>query len=179
MSVRKYIFYVVLLAGVLTLLGYYYLGGFTERSVELVAVNDYHLAGIRYQGKLGTDALEEIFYEVQDKVRDGSLAGTMAIMVLKEPQTGKDSVDQYVGVLLENPGEASLPQGWERFTIEASQALRSSIRAHNLVMPSPKEIRDEIQDYARKHELPLRTDVTIEKYLGERHLEVEIPLQEQ
>lgn len=178
MSVRKYIFFVVLLTGVITLWGYYYLGGFSERNLETVEVNGYQLVGIRYQGKLNTPEMEEVFFEVQQQAQTGAPAGTMAIIVLKEPLTAKDSTDQYIGILIEEP-VATLPQGWEFFSLEASKAVRSTIRAHNLVMPSPKEIREEIHAYARENKLRLWDEISIEKYLGERHLEVEIPLQEQ
>lgn len=178
MSVKKYAFYVVLLTGILTLLGYYYLGGFTGRELEVVEVNDYRLMGKRYFGRLDNPALEDVFYEVRSQAESGAPSGTLAIVVLKEPETGKDSVEQFIGILLDQPAQASLPQGWELFTIEANRAVRNTIRAHNLVMPRPKEIRDEIEEYAREQQLPLRTDITIEKYLGERHLEVEVPLEQ-
>lgn len=179
MSVKKYVFYVVLLAGIFTLLGYYYLGGFTGRTLEVVEVSDYQLMGKRYQGRLDSPALEDIFYEVRSQAESGAPAGTMAIVVLKEPETGKDSVDQFVGILLDGPLEAAnLPEGWEMFVIEADRAVRNTIRSHNLVMPKPNVIRDEIEEYAQAQQLPLRTDITIEKYLGERHLEVEVPLEQ-
>lgn len=178
MSVKKYVFYVVLLTGILTLLGYYYLGGFTGRNLEVVEVSDYQLVGKRFQGKLDSPALEEIFYEVRNQAQSGTPAGTLTIVVLKEPETEKDSVDQFIGILLDQPAEASLPEGWERFTIEADRAVRNTIRSHNLVVPKPNVIRDEIEHYAQAQQLPLRKDITIEKYLGERHLEVEVPLEQ-
>lgn len=176
MSVKKYVFYVVLLTGILTLLGYYYLGGFTGRTLDVVEVSDYRLMGRRYQGKLDNPALEDIFYEVRGQAQSGTPEGTMTIVVLREPETGKDSVDQFIGILLDQPEEASLPEGWERFVIEADGAVRNTIRSHNLVMPKPNVIRDEIEEYARAQQLPLREGLTIEKYLGERHLEVEVPI---
>lgn len=178
MSVKKYVFYVVLLTGILTLLGYYYLGGFTGRTLDVVEVNDYQLVGKRYQGKLDSPVLEDIFYEVRNQAESGAPAGTLSIVVFKEPDTAKDSVDQFIGILLDQPAESSLPEGWESYTIEADRAVRITIRSHNLVMPKPNLIRDEIEEYAQAQQLSLREGVTIEKYLGERHLEIEVPLEQ-
>lgn len=179
MSVKKYVFYVVLLTGILTLLGYYYLGGFTSRDLEVVEVNNYQLVGKHYQGKLDNPALEEIFYEVRHQAESGAPSGTLSIVVLKEPETGKDLVDQFIGILLDSPAEeVNLPDGWESMTIEAKRAVRATIRSHNLVMPKPYVIRNEIEEFAQEQQLLLRTDVTIEKYLGERHLEIEVPVEQ-
>lgn len=178
MSVKKYVFFVVLLTGIITLVGYYYLGGFKGRTLDVVEVDDYQLTGKRYYGRLDSPALEDIFYEVRSQAQSGRLEGTLVIVVFKEPENEKDSVDQFIGILLDQPAESGLPEGWESFTIEANRAVRNTIRSHNLVMPKPNVIRDEIEEYAQEQQLPLRKDVTIEKYLGERHLEIEVPVEQ-
>lgn len=178
MSVKKYVFFVVLLTAIITLVGYYYLGGFKGRTLDVVEVSDYQLMGKRYYGRLDSPALEDIFYEVRSQAQSGSPSGTLVIVVFREPESEKDSVDQFIGILLDQPAESRLPEGWESLTIEASRAVRNTIRSHNLVMPKPNVIRDEIEEYAQSRQLPLRKDVTIEKYLGERHLEIEVPLKQ-
>ena len=179
MSVKKYLLFVLVLTAVITLAGYDYFGGFEGREQELVQVNDYHFAGKHYKGTLKDNELENIFYEVRQQFDKGTPAGIFTIVVLKEPETQKDTVEQFVGILLnEAVAEGSLPAGWETFTVEAGQAVRNTIRSHNLVMPKPHEIKQEIQSFAQSRNLELNSEVTIEKYLGERHLEIEVPVKE-
>ena len=177
MSAKKYVFFVILLSGIIALGGYYYFGGFTEREQELVEVNDYHLVGKHYKGKLNSKELEDIFYEVRSQYEKGEPAGTLTLVTIKEPATGKDTLEQFIGILTESPGATTLPKGWETYTIEAEQAVRNTVRAHNLVMPKPEEVRDEILVFASNKNLNLKPNISIEKYLGERHLEVEIPVE--
>ncbi len=178
MSPKKYILLVVLLSAVIGLGGYYYFGGFTPRQQQLVEVNDYYLVGRHYKGRLDNNALEEIFYEVRSQHEKGEPSGVLTIVTLKEPLTAKDTVEQFIGLLTETPYASPLPAGWERFTLETNRAVRNTIRAHNLVMPKPYEIKEEIQEFANKNNLNLKSDVSIEKYMGERHLEVEIPVRD-
>lgn len=178
MSVKKYLLFVLLLTGIITLAGYYYFGGFEEREQELVTIGDYHFAGKYYKGTLKDNELENIFFEVREQYEAGSPAGIFTIVVLKEPETPKDTVEQFIGILLNEPvAENALPKGWETFTVEAEQAVRNTIRSHNLVMPKPNEIREEMKDFAEAQNLRLNEEITIEKYLGERHLEIEIPIE--
>lgn len=179
MSVKKYIISVLLLAGVITFFGYLYFGGFEDPELQVVEVNDYHFAGKPYKGTLNNKELENIFYEVRQQYEKGAPAGTFSIVVLKEPQTQKDTVEQFIGIILQEPlNNASLPAGWENFKVEADQAVRSTIRSHNLVMPKPQAIKEEIQNFAQAQNLQLNNGITIEKYLGERHLEIEVPVRE-
>ena len=177
MSAKKYIFLVVLLSAIIALGGYYYFGGFTEREQELVAVDNYHLVGRYYKGTLSNKKLEDIFYEVRSLHEKGEPAGVLTLVTIKEPLTGKDTLEQFIGILTANAGANALPQGWETYTIEARQAVRNTVRAHNLVMPKPEEVRAEIHEFADAHNLNLKPNISIEKYLGERHLEVEIPVE--
>lgn len=179
MSVKKYILYVLVLTGIIALAGYYYFGGFEETELQLVEVNDYHLAGKYYKGTLSNKQLEDIFFEVRRQYEKGEPAGTFSIVVLKEPETAKDTVEQFIGIILQEPVAASsLPAGWESLHIKAGQAVRSTIRSHNLVMPKPFAIKEEIKTFAQAQNLKLNPAFTIEKYLGERHLEIEIPVAE-
>lgn len=179
MSVKKYILFVLLLTAVITLAGYYYFGGFEAREQQLVKVSDYHFAGKPFKGTLKDERLEEIFYEVRQQFDKGSPEGIFTIVVLKEPETQKDTLEQFIGILVREPiAENTLPAGWETFTVPAEQAVRNTIRSHNLVMPKPQEIREEIQAFAREQNLSLMEGIVVEKYLGERHLEIEVPVKE-
>jgi hypothetical protein len=176
MSVKNYIIAVLVFSGIIALAGYYLLGGFKERELNLVEVGGYRLVGKEFKGRFGNQQLEDIFFEVQEHVQEGEPAGTFTIVVLREPENEKDTLHQFIGILLDNPS-APVPEGWQPFELDAEQAVRSTIRSHNLVMPKPIAIREELEDYAQTQNVKLQPGITIEKYLGERHLQIEVPLQ--
>ncbi len=176
MSIKNYVIAVLVVSGIIALAGYYYLGGFKEREMELVEVGDYRLVGKEYIGRLDNKALEEIFFEVQEHVQEGAPAGTFTMVVLREPENEKDTLHQFIGILLDNPA-AAVPEGWKPFALDAEQAVRATIRSHNLVMPKPNAIREELEEFAREQGVALKPGITIEKYLGERNLQIEVPLQ--
>ena len=177
MSGKKYIITVLLITAVISLAGYIYLGGFKERELSLIEVEDYHLVGKHYRGNLENEVLGNIFFEVQNKVQQGELDGVLTVVVLKEPVEEKDTVEQFIGVLTQSP-VAKIPKGWERFIVEADQAVRSTILSHNMVMPAPNVIRGELEEFASGKSLELQPAISIEKYIGPRHLEVEVPVRE-
>lgn len=177
MSIKKYLIAVLVVAGLITLAGYYFLGGFNERELELATVNNYRLVGKEFKGRLGNQRLEEIFFEVQEKAQQGAPAGTMAVVVFREPRDEHDTLHQFVGILLDDPASPA-PNGWESYKLEAGQVVRNTIRSHNLVMPKPNAIREELEEFAEKQNVSLQSGITIEKYLGERHLQVEVPVKD-
>ena len=85
-----------------------------------------------------------------------------------------DDVKLFIGVKL-NAGASDFPEGYERLTIPASNAIRATIEAHNVVMPSPENIELLMKEKATQLNLRIQ-DFTIEQYFSERELTIEIPV---
>lgn len=177
MSLRRVFFVVVPVVLLISAFIYWQLGGFEEVKVEAVEVQNYRLVGKQYVGTVQHPAMEKLFEEIKGHWESGELPGVVTVAVFKEPATEKDTVEQFVGVLL--PAEAPLPhlpQGYELLEIPASQAVRASLEANAAVWPTPDKLREAITTYAATEGYPLRKDVLLEKYHGPDRLEVEVPL---
>ena len=101
MSVRKTLLIIIPVFLLIATAGFWYLGGFNEPEVsEVVVVGGYTLVGKEYVGTLKHPALNELLDEVSKRWEAGEFPGVLTVAVLKEPKTDKDTVEQFIGVLL-------------------------------------------------------------------------------
>ena len=179
MSTRKILFVVLPVFVVGVLVVYWLIGGFKDAAVELVEVEGpYRLVGRPYMGTLEHPELKNILDEVGQRWESGELTGVLTVAVLKEPKTNKDTVEQFIGVLLPADGKVpQLPEGYQVMQVEAKRAIRVSLDAHSSVWPSPDKLRDKAESYAKEKGFSIQKDVLFEKYHGPGRLEVELPLE--
>jgi hypothetical protein len=179
MSLPKILLLVISIFLVVAAVAYWQLGGWEEPSVQTVAVEGgyYRMVGKPYRGTPGHPELEKIFREIRKSWEGGSLPGVIAIAVFKEPLTNKDTLEQFVGVLLPpDTAPDPLPEGYELLQIPVQQAVQARVEAHSVVWPSPGSLREKIVQFAAQQGHGLRGDVTLEKYISPRQLEVEVPI---
>lgn len=179
MSLPKILLIVVTIFLVAAAVVYWQVGGFEEPSVQTVAVEGghYRMIGKPYIGTPGHPELEKTFREIRKRWEGGELPGIMAVAVFKEPLTNKDTLEQFVGVLLPpNTAAGPLPEGYELLQIPVQQAVQAKVEAHSVVWPSPGSLREKIVQFAGQQGQLLRGDVTLEKYVSPRRLEVEVPI---
>jgi len=157
---------------------YILLGGFDKIKVEKVEVDNYVVVGMNYEGRYRSKELRNIFNDVKNKLDSGIVNG---LMVVVNYNLDKDSLDngfirQFIGILIDqNESNKTLPQKYELINIETTSAIAAKISAHNLVMPSPAKIDQKIAAFAKANELK-KMNLSIEKYVSERELIIEVPL---
>ncbi|EMR02242.1 hypothetical protein [Cesiribacter andamanensis] len=179
MSFPKILLIVVSLVVAAAAVAYWQLGGWQEASVQTIAPEGgaYRMVGKPYTGTPGHPEMEKIFRDVRKRWEGGELPGMMAIAVFREPLTNKDTLEQFMGVLLPpNFTPSPLPEGYELLQIPARQSVQARLEAHSSVWPSPRTLREKIEGYAQQQGHQLRQDVTLEKYVSPRRLEVEVPI---
>lgn len=178
MSFRKIFFIVIPVVLALAAVIYALLGGFREAEISLVEVKGgYRLAGKPYVGTLKNPALTQLLDEVGSHWESGALPGVLTVAILKEPLTDKDTVEQFIGVLLPAGAEPEkLPASYEVMEVPARQAVRASLDAHASVWPSPDKLRDKAEAFARERGYTLQSEVFFEMYHGPSRLEIEMPL---
>lgn len=155
-------------------IGYFYLGGLNKVTISLESVSDYNLVGIHYQGREKNEAIEKAFITAREHLENGRLNGVLTLVHYNDSTLADKQVKLFVGIKL-NQGTSDLPEGYKRLTIPASNAIRATIEAHNVVMPTPENIEKSMIEKATQLNLRLQ-DFTIEQYLSERDLLIEIPV---
>lgn len=153
---------------------YHFLGGFNKAELSLVSPAQYKLAGYDYRGPHQSEALERYFTDIRDIVNAQPALGVLAMVYYEEPQVKGDSTHLFIGIVL-NEG-ASAPENLEQRTIEAKSAVRATVNAHAAVMPAPNAIHEKMTAFAENEGVKLQA-ISIEKYLSETHLEIDMPIE--
>lgn len=172
---KKLIF--IILAVVFAALGFAYvkLGGLNEPFFSVVDNPGYYITGKYYKGHYNDQAIEDIFYEVKQQLKEGSLNGILTIVYYQDPIASEGKVENFIGIA--NRQKASdIPKGFEQRKIVAGKVVRATIHAHNTVMPLPETVKEKLAAFAREKGLDLR-DISIEKYFSDRKLVVEMPVE--
>ena len=152
---KRILLFVVLPLGLLTLLGYYWLGGFNEITISVEEEDTRLIAGKPYRGQYGDLALRQLFVETQQLQAEGTLPGVLTVVNLDSASADGQSVNQLIGVALTEPF-STLPSGYQIDTLPAGRYLRAALRANSLVMPQPRTINERIDAYADSHQLTVQ-----------------------
>lgn len=173
MSRKQYILTTLIISAIVIIGAYVYFGGLNKVTYEVTNVSDYNLVGRHYQGKPDGTQIEAYFFEARNLLSDGRLNGTLTLVHYNDTTLAEDEIKLFIGVLLKE-GIDALPTDYDRLTIPAKRAMRATIEAHNIVMPSPQTIEKNLREQAKEYSIRLQ-DFTIEQYLGERDLLIDMP----
>jgi len=173
MNKKQFIGITALITLIIVGVAYLYLGGLNEVTYSVVDVSDYNMVGRHYQGDAKSADVEAYFFEAKSLLSDGRLTGTLTLVHYNDTTLAEDEVKLFVGILLDQ-GIDALPTDYDRLTIPARRAMRATIEAHNIVMPSPQTIETTLREKAGEYSIRLQ-DFTIEQYLGERDLLIDMP----
>ncbi|MDH5367383.1 MAG: hypothetical protein OEW67_10370 [Cyclobacteriaceae bacterium] len=155
---------------------YFYLGGMDEIIISHKENDGYEIVGINYEGRYRSEELEQIYFDVKQKKETGELEGELVVVNYK---LGGDSIEngfikQFLGIQLSKANQ-KIPEGFTLKVIESKMIISVNISAHNLVMPNPNKIGQKINKYASENNLE-RVNFTIEKYVSDRELIIEVPI---
>lgn len=162
-----------LIAFVLIVGAYLYLGGLNKVDYSIENVSDYNLVGVLYQGEGDSPEIEKAFFEAKDYLEAGKFKGVLTIVHYNDTTLAEEELKMFIGVKLES-GTSDLPANYSRLSIPASNAVRAQIEAHNVVMPSPTTIEAKMRETAEGARLELQ-NFTIEQYISENLLIIEMP----
>ena len=172
---QRILLFVIVPLGLLTLLGYYWLGGFNSMTIEVVQQPARPVVGKHYQGRYGDLALSKIFVQARQLQEGGTLPGLLTVVNLDRTSASEQSVNQFIGITLAAPPE-TVPEGYQVDTLPAGAYLRGILPANSLVMPPPKAVNQQLLDYAREHQLSV-SGLSIEFYQASDTLWIEMAVQ--
>ncbi|HAA10658.1 MAG TPA: hypothetical protein DCE41_02770 [Cytophagales bacterium] len=170
---RKYVIQVLVVATIIGLGGYTWLGGW--RKVEfstMDASEPYTIVGYPFEGDYDDPQLGRNFREMREYKENGTLRGDFAVAYWLHPEDYDGQVNQMIGILFpESEVPESLPQGLKVKTLPGTRWAKATLTNHVTVMPSPKKVRERLHEYAGQEGLTLDT-ISIEKYYSDWHLEI-------
>ena len=173
---QKVLLYVVLPLGLLTLLGYYALGGFNPVEIAVVSADARVVVGQAYQGTYGDLALRKVFVEARKQQASGAVPGVLTVINRDAASGSEEAVNQFIGITLTAPLD-SLPAGYQRDTLAAGTYLRAQVTAHPLAQPRPRTINERLSAYAAEHDITV-SGLPIELYRAPDTLWVEMAVRQ-
>lgn len=165
---------VVIIALIISSVGYTILGGFSKPDVAQAKTPLYSIAGKVFEGTATSDTLMQLFTEIKQLHDSGKLPGTLAAVYYNSPAETKGNVHVWVGVLVKD-STLVLPQGYLLRNFPSTDVVRAEIKAHYMVAPTPDKVKAQLYEFAAAQNLKPGSYV-IEKYLNEKEIIMEIPV---
>ncbi len=169
---KKVITLIGLVIIVIITAAYFYLGGLNKVAYTIEDVTDYNVVGTHFKGKSDSKKMEDAFFKAKDYIDDNTLNGVLTIIHYNDSTLEDGEQKLFIGIKLES-GTADLPGDYTRITIPTRRAVRATIEAHNVVMPSPKTIENNLREKALESSISLQ-DFTIEQYISENLLIIDM-----
>lgn len=142
---------------------YAYLGGYNKLEFG-TEVRDMSIYGKPYLGPIKSTDLGRLFEEHKQL----SLKNNTNLTVVDYGVVGEDSVKQFIGIITDDSiSEYSIQMNEVTF-------LKTLLTANPAVMPTPEDVRNQAQEYAKSNDLIL-DDFSIEVYQTNGNIEVYFP----
>ena len=157
----------------LSIIIYWFLGGFKsiEKSIEESPL--IHIAGTEYRGEVGSDSLQMLFMQSKKLVESEATASSIALVYYGEAEQKTGAVRNFIGVVVGDEPIYDMPESWEIKTFKRSKSVKGCIEANVLAMPTPDDMLEELKVFAE--EKNIATDsIFIEFYPGPNQLCVEL-----
>jgi hypothetical protein len=165
--------YIVIGLIIVSLIAYALLGGFKEVDKSLEEDVVVHIAGLEYQGEIGSDSLQTLFMQAKELVESEATATAIAIAYYGEADTKTGAVHNFIGVAIGDEMIYEMPTGWEIKTFTRSTSVKGCIEANVLAMPTPDDMLQELKMYAIEKEVAVDS-MFIEFYPGPNQLCVQL-----
>jgi len=168
---------IAIVVGILIALGfgvYWQLGGFNPVEISLQARNNVKLLGLTYRGTPQDEGMVGTFQRIETLLKDNTQASLHTIYYT-EPAGKLDTLQVFVGIeYVEAMADKS---DLELKEIQCSQVVLAEMHAHRLVMPSPDNVKEQIENFAKQNGLPLQ-GIFIDKLLDHERIVVMAPVGE-
>ena len=174
LSLKKLLGIIIGFLSLTFLVVYYKLGGFSPVTLELVEVNNYHLAGRYFEGSFRSDTIRIYFDEMKSLLQQGRLEGSPVIVYDQEPDGIQGLSRSFIGIALLD--SETIPIDLDKREIMASTVIRVSKDAHISVMPNPTNITKKIARFCQEHHA-VPVGPSIEIYQPDNRLIIEQPVQ--
>lgn len=170
---RSYFFLFIALILTAILILYQQLGGFKDPEISYVDLQEYHLAGTYYEGKITSSKWESLFYQTRDLIESKQIPGVLTIVWYNTPEKERGFAKAFIGVRFE--GDPVIPAGLEMRTLTMDGVIRATMESHVTVMPNPQKVARKIRSWAAEHQYELQ-EMLIEMYPEESAIFSEIPV---
>lgn len=173
MQIQKKYLITWIIVGVILLVSYYLLGGFTKVNLTLTEAPAFYITGKKYTGPATGRKLDSLVEATHTAYTNKEIEGVFSICFLGNPEE-KDTLDILVGVMHDKKGEIPLNYIQEKF--EAGKMITASIAAEAVVAPSASATNEKILAFAQEKGVKTK-GIFIEKYVEDFKIVTVVPVE--
>ncbi|MBC5994232.1 GyrI-like domain-containing protein [Pontibacter cellulosilyticus] len=171
----KKLFYILAAFGVVLLVLYTFLGGFTAPEVKMATSETMYVAGQAYTGSVEDEQMSKLFMRAAEVVDKKELEGTLGNIYYNDPDKSGDSIRAFIGVIVPN-ADVKLPEGYELRTVAGGKKVVRAEAEGNMAL-LPRKLYKAIYDYAEEENLKLE-DFYVEWFPAQDRGVVEVPVKQ-
>lgn len=171
----KKFFYILVGFGVVLLVLYTYLGGFTAPDVKLATSDTMYVAGQAYEGSVEDEQMGKLFMRAAEVLDKKELTGMLGNIYYNDPDKSGDSIRAFIGVIVPN-ADVKLPAGYELRTVPGGRKVIHAAAEGNMAL-LPRKLYKAVYDYAEEENLKLE-DFYVEWFPAQDKGVVEVPVKQ-
>ncbi|GAB3194609.1 DNA gyrase inhibitor GyrI [Pontibacter aydingkolensis] len=171
----KKLFYIMAGLGIILLVLYTYLGGFTAPDVKVATSETMYVAGQAYTGSVEDEQMGKLFMRAAEVLDKKELEGTLGNIYYNDPDKSGDSIRAFIGVIIPDSA-AKLPAGYELRTLPGGRKVVRAEAEGNISL-LPRKLYKAIYDYAEEEKLKLE-DFYVEWFPAQDRGIVEVPIKQ-
>lgn len=161
--------------GIVLLVLYTYLGGFTAPEVKVGTSETMYVAGQAYTGSVEDEQMSKLFMRAAEVLDKKELEGTLGNIYYNDPDKSGDSIRAFIGVIIPDAA-AKLPAGYELRTVPGGKKVVRAEAEGNMAL-LPRKLYKAIYDYAEEENLKLE-DFYVEWFPAQNRGVVEVPVKQ-
>ncbi|MFT5915891.1 MAG: hypothetical protein ACJAWV_001950 [Flammeovirgaceae bacterium] len=175
MSKKLYITLTFLLSGVLILIWYSSLGGFTDPKIERVDKRAVQLVGKSYKGLSTSKEIGVLMDDIRKHIKEKSLEGDLIVVYFGNPDQ-EEPIEVFVGA---EGSTSTIPpiNGFYNKTIEAGKVARATINSYSVVAPNPNKVNEMLKKSLEGSNLK-PSGIYMERYISKKEIWTEVYLTE-
>ncbi|MDX5423577.1 MAG: GyrI-like domain-containing protein [Hymenobacteraceae bacterium] len=171
----KKFLYIMAGVGIILLVLYTYIGGFTAPDVVVTTSETKYVAGQPFEGAVNDERLGQAFQRAAQVLEQNELQGMLGNVYYNDPDKSGDSIRAFIGIIVPDSGVA-LPAGYTLRTVPGGrQVIRAEVEAN--VMVAPKKLYAAVFDYAQEEKLQLE-EFYVEWFPEEGRGMLEVPVKQ-
>ncbi|MFD2999758.1 GyrI-like domain-containing protein [Pontibacter toksunensis] len=170
----KIFFYIMAGFGIIMLVLYTYIGGFTAPEVVVITSETKYVAGQPYEGSIEDAALSKAFQRAAEVLEKKELEGMLGSIYYNDPDKSGDSLKAFIGIIVPDTNNITLPAGYELRTVPGGRKVVHAEVTANVIV-APKKLYAAVFDYAEEENLKLE-DFYVEWFPQEDIGVVEVPV---
>ena len=172
--IKRVLIGLVVLLSIIAFIFYYKLGGNQPLEFRMASHPEFYIVGGYFKGRYNDPKAEKLFFDAKARAERSTDA---TLMIINYPSEEKGKViKQFIGAAMPQKPD-TLTEQVEVRQVPSQQIIFTTINSHNVVMPTPEEVRGKAVEFARGKGVEIDS-ATWETYISERELKVIFPVKE-